>query len=328
MHPPHIPSVHPDIVMTSAAVIDRLTALADSTRSRLLVLLEDNELTVNELCTVVQLPQSTVSRHLKVLSDEGWVSTREAGTSRFYRMTAGRLDPFPRKLWAVVREQLTESGDGRQDARRLDSVLRTRREKSQSYFSSAAGEWDHVRTELIGGRSDLLGLLDLIDDDLAVGDLGCGTGRVSEALAPCVRHVVAVDESGAMLTAARKRLASLPNAEVRSGSLEALPFERAELDIAVLCLALHFVVEPALALREVHRVLKPGGRALIIDLTPHDRQEYTSQMGQVWQGFDEPQIRAWLKDAGFAAVRYRHLPVDPAARGPTLFSALARRAKK
>jgi hypothetical protein len=82
------------------------------------------------------------------------------------------------------------------------------------------------------------------------------------------------------------------------------------------------------ALREVHRVLKPGGRALIIDLTPHDRQDYTSQMGHVWQGFDEPQLHAWLKDAGFATVRYRHLSADPAARGPTLFSALARRGRK
>ena len=314
--------------MTSAAVFDRLSALADPTRSRLLVLLEVNELTVNELCSVVQLPQSTVSRHLKVLSDEGWVSTREAGTSRFYKMANGRLDPFPRKLWAVVRDQLEQNADARQDLRRLESILRTRREKSQSYFSSAAGEWDHVRAELIGARSDLLALLDLIDDDLVVGDLGCGTGQLSEALAPCVRQVIAVDESGAMLTAARKRLARLENAEVRSGTLESLPFERAELDVAVLCLALHFVVEPVVALKEVYRVLKPGGRALIIDLTPHDRQEYTAQMGHVWQGFDEPQMGGWLKEAGFSGTRYRHLPADPAARGPTLFSALARRGKK
>jgi SAM-dependent methyltransferase len=140
--------------------------------------------------------------------------------------------------------------------------------------------------------------------------------------------VIAVDESGAMLTAARKRLARVENIDVRSGSLESLPLERGELDVAILCLVLHFALEPRRVFDEVRRVLTPNGRALIVDLTPHEREAYTAQMGHVWQGFDEPQLQGWLKDAGFADVRYRHLPADPAARGPTLFSALARRGKK
>jgi ArsR family transcriptional regulator len=315
--------------MTATAdVFDRLSAIADPTRSRLLAVLEDHELTVGELCAVMQLPQSTVSRHLKVLSDDGWVSVRGAGTSRFYRMAATRHDPFPHKLWTVVRTQVEDHAAMRQDARRLESVLRERRDRSKSYFTAAAGDWNRVRTDLIGARTDLLGLFDLLDPDLVVGDLGCGTGQITEALAPCVKQVIAVDESGAMLTAARRRFARTDNVQVHSGSLESLPIDARSLDVAVMCMVLHFVVEPARAFAEARRVLKPGGRLLVIDLTPHEREHYTLEMGHVWQGFDGPQLHTWLRDAGFPDVRYRHLPADPAAKGPTLFSALARRGRK
>ncbi len=314
--------------MSSAAVFDRLSALADPTRSRLLAVLEHHELTVSELCAVVRLPQSTVSRHLKVLSDEGWVTVRGEGTSRFYRMAPARQDPFPHKLWGVVRTQVEESSLIRQDARRLETVLRARRGRSQRYFSTAAADWNRVRTDLIGARTDLLGLLDLLDPALVVADLGCGTGPVTDALAPCVQHVVAVDESGAMLRAARRRLARTGNVDVRSGTLESLPLDRGEVDAAVMCLVLHFVVDPPRAFAEAHRVLRPGGRLLIVDLTPHEREHFPVEMGHVWQGFDEARIRTWLQAAGFPDVRYRHLPADPAARGPTLFSALARRGRK
>ncbi len=314
--------------MSSTAVFDRLSAIADPTRSRLLALLEDHELTVSELCAVVQLPQSTVSRHLKVLSDEGWVMVRGAGTSRFYRMAPTRHDPFPHRLWNVVRAQVEESTAIRQDARRLESVLRDRRNRSKSYFTTAAGDWNQVRSDLIGSRTDLLALLDLLDPSLIVGDLGCGTGQITEALAPCVRQVVAVDESGSMLSAARRRFARTENVDVRAGALESLPLAAGELDVAVMCLVLHFVVDPPRAFAEVHRVLKPGGRLLIVDFTPHEREHYTVEMGHVWQGFDESQLRAWLHDAGFPDVRHRHLIADPAAKGPTLFSALARRGQK
>ncbi len=314
--------------MPSTAVFDRLSAIADPTRSRLLALLEDHELTVGELCAVVQLPQSTVSRHLKVLSDEGWVAVRGAGTSRFYRMAPTRHDPFPHQLWKVVRDQVEESTPIRQDARRLESVLHDRRDRSKRYFTTAAGDWNQVRSDLIGSRTDLLALLDLLDPSLVIGDLGCGTGQITEALAPCVKRIVAVDESGAMLSTARRRFARTDNVDVRAGALESLPLTRGELDVAVMCLVLHFVVEPPRAFAEVHRVLKPNGRLLIVDLTPHEREHYTVEMGHVWQGFDESQLGGWLRDSGFPEFRYRHLRPDPAAKGPTLFSALARRRPK
>ena len=311
-----------------AVVFDRLGTLADPTRSRILVLLEGTELTVSELCQVMQLPQSTVSRHLKILSDEGWVASRDSGASRFYTLVPTRLDRFAKKLWLVVRDQVSKGAAAQQDARRRQSVLSARRGDSRSFFSGAAGNWDQVRTSLIGARTDLLAALDLMDDAWTVGDLGCGTGHLTEALAPVVRRVIAVDESGAMLTAARKRLTAHENVDVRNGNLEALPIEDGELDVALLFMVLHFVLEPQKALAEARRVLKPAGRLLIVDLTPHEHDEYSLKMGHVWQGFSEEQMSAHVADAGLSVFRYRVLPADPQAKGPALFSLVATKGKR
>ena len=314
--------------MTAAsAVFDRLGTLADPTRSRILLVLEGTELTVSELCAVVQLPQSTVSRHLKILSDEGWVAARDSGASRFYTLVPSRLDHFAKRLWNVVRDQASGSSAAQQDARRRESVLNDRRGKMKSFFSGVAGNWDQMRAELIGSRTDLLALLDLLDDSWTVGDLGCGTGQLTEALAPAVKRVIAVDESGAMLNAAKRRLSALENVEVRGGNVESLPIEDAELDVALLFMVMHFVIDPAAVFAEVKRVLAPGGRLVVLDLTTHERQEYSLQMGHVWQGFSEEQLRAWVADAGLSVVRYRVLPADPKAKGPALFSLVVRKGK-
>jgi ArsR family transcriptional regulator len=178
---------------------------------------------------------------------------------------------------------------------------------------------------MIGQRTDLLALLDLLDERWVVGDLGCGTGHVSELLAPCVGRVIAVDESGPMLSAARDRLEKLANVEFRAGAVEDLPIENGELDVAILFLVAHFVADPPSLMREVQRVLKPGGKLLLVDFMIHERTDYAIQLGHVWQGFDEAQIVEWLDRAGFSGSRCRPLPADPAAKGPSLFVATARK---
>ncbi|HUF25956.1 MAG TPA: metalloregulator ArsR/SmtB family transcription factor [Gemmatimonadaceae bacterium] len=307
--------------MATASIFDRMSALADATRSRLLLLLERHELAVSELCAVLQLPQSTVSRHLKVLGEEGWVLSRAEGTSRHYRMAEQELEPGARRLWNVVREQVAGTSAALQDARRLESVLDRRRTASQAFFSTSAGQWDRLRGELFGGRADLLAMLALLDDSWTVGDLGCGTGQLAEALAPFVARVVAIDESAAMLSAARKRLGKATVVELRRGALEALPVADGELDAAIMSLVLHYVPEPERALAEAHRALEAGGRLVVLDMMPHDREEYRQTMGHVWQGFAEDRLTGWARAVGFGAVRYRPLSPDPAARGPSLFAA-------
>lgn len=298
----------------------RLAALGDPTRVRLLLVLDRHELTVGELCNVLQLPQSTVSRHLKVLADDGWLVARADGTSRQYRVPED-LEAGARRLWRVVREQAGEGESAQADAARAAQVLAERRARSAEFFSSAAGQWDALRGELFGRRQDLHALLGLVDDAWTIGDLGAGTGEVSALLAPFVRRVVAVDASREMLTAARRRLKDTPNVELRHGDLEALPLEDGELDAVVVFLVLHYVVDPSRALAEVARVLKPGGKLLLVDMVPHDRAELRAQMGHVWQGFASDQLSAWCTEAGFAGLRYVPLPPDPQAKGPRLFAA-------
>jgi ArsR family transcriptional regulator len=307
-----------------APVVERLGALADETRSRLLLLLDRHELAVGELCSVLQLPQSTVSRHLKVLGDGGWVVGRADGSSRRYTM-APDLEPEARRLWQVVRVQLAGGAAAAQDAERLRSVLAERRTRSQEFFTVAAAQWDALRAELFGQRADLVALPGLLDEEWTVGDLGCGTGQLTSALAPFVRRVIAVDQSRAMLAAARSRLREHGNVEIRSGDLEQLPIEDRELDAAVLLLVLHYVAEPASVLAQARRALKPGGRLLVVDMTPHARDEYRQTMGHVWQGFAHDQITAWAAEAGLERVCYRSLPPEPQAKGPGLFAATMRR---
>ncbi len=308
------------------ALFDRMTALADSTRSRLLLILERHELTVSEIMSVLQLPQSTVSRHLKALGDNDWVISRPEGTSRRYR-AAERLDPSSRRLWHVVREQVIATPAASHDARRVQTVLGHRRSKSQKFFSSSAGQWDRLRDELFGKRADLMGVLGLLDEKWVVGDFGCGTGQPTESIAPFVSRVIAIDDSAAMLAAARRRLASMQNVDIRSGRLESLPIEDGSLDAALLFLVMHYVPEPEAAIAEAFRTLKPGGRLLIVDMMPHDREDLLQEMGHVWRGFSEEQISSMFEAAGFSGGRYHPLPPDEAAKGPTLFAAVARRAE-
>ena len=303
------------------AILDHLSALSDATRSRILLLVDRHELTVSELCGILQLPQSTVSRHLKALADSGWIAARAEGTSHLYTMTRDELDPSARRLWLLVRDQVGPSPAAAQDQRRLRTALAARRTKSRDFFSSSAGQWDRLRDDLFGDRFHLSALAALAQSDWVIGDLGCGTGQVSAAVAPYVDRVIAVDESAAMLQAARKRLSGLDNIELRRGELEALPIDDGRLDAATLMLVLHHVPEPERALADVARVLKPGGRVLIVDMVPHDREQYRQQMGHVWLGFSDDHVRRMLSDAGFGAIRVVVLPADARSKGPGLFVA-------
>ena len=303
------------------AILDHLTALSDGTRSRILLLLDRHELTVSELCTIMQLPQSTVSRHLKALVDSEWIAARAEGTSDLYTMTRDELDPAARRLWLLVREQVGATPAAAQDHRRMQTALSERRTKSQEFFSSSAGQWDRLRDELFGDRVHLEALGALAGEDWVAGDLGCGTGQVSAALAPFVARVIGVDASAAMLQAAKRRLAALNNIDLRRGELEALPIDDGRLDLASLMLVLHHVPEPVKALAEAGRVLKPGGRVVVGDMLPHDRESYRQQMGHVWLGFSEESVGRLLADAGFDRVRIVALTPDSRVKGPGLFVA-------
>jgi ubiquinone/menaquinone biosynthesis C-methylase UbiE/DNA-binding transcriptional ArsR family regulator len=296
-----------------------ISSLADGTRLRLLRLLERNELGVVELCDVLQLPQSTVSRHLKVLGDQKWVRGRRQGTTQQYRTTLDELDPTARKLWLIAREQIENWATVKQDQLRLDRLLREREIDSETFFAGAASEWDRLRRELYGERFSAASLLALLPGGYVVADLGCGTGNLTAELAPHVKQVIGIDNSTAMLKAAKKRTAGFTNVDLRKGDLSSIPIETGSCDAALLVLALTYVSEPVRVIAELARILRPGGRCVIVDLLPHDREEFRRQTGQMSRGIDPASVERLMTPGGFKNVTTRPLPPEQNVKGPALF---------
>ena len=303
------------------ALMGWMESLADTTRLRLLRLLDRHELGVAELCEVLQLPQSTVSRHLKVLSDQGWLASRGQRTTNLYRMEVA--EAAARKLWQLAREQTEAWATVSQDQLRLTRVLAARQPAAQAFFAGAAGDWDRLRDELYGRSVHQEALLALLPAHWTVADLGCGTGQTAATLSPHVRRVFAVDQSAAMLKAAKRRTAGLGNVELRQGSLEAVPLDSASCDGALLLLALTYVGDPAAAVREAARILRPGGRLVVVDLLRHDRDDFRREMGQERLGFGQDELQTLLAEVRLTDVRVRALPPEPQAKGPVLLLATA-----
>lgn len=302
-----------------------LDLLAEPVRVRLLAALAAEELAVGELVRIVQLPQSTVSRHLKLLRQAGWIARRAEGTAGWFRYEPDELPPAALDLWRVVREAFEQTLQHAEDRARLDAVLRARLAETDSFFGRMHAQWEGLRSALFGGDHLLPTLLALLPPDLRVADLGCGTGDVLERLSPVVDRVIGVDRERAMLRAAAERVDGLPNVELRHGGLEALPLEDDEVHAALLMLVLHHVEDPARALSEARRVVRPGGAVVLLDMQAHERAEYRHTLGHVHLGFQERDVRAWADDAGLTLASHRPLEPAPEAEGPPLFLAVLRR---
>jgi ArsR family transcriptional regulator len=297
-----------------------MAALSDPTRLRLLRLLDKEELGVAELCDVLRLPQSTVSRHLKTLLDGHWLVHRREGTAGLYRLILDELDPPRRELWLVARTNSDRWPTAEQDELRLRQLLASR-QSTGGFFAGVAGDWDAIRIEQYGQGFELAAALAMLPCEATVVDLGCGTGGLLRELAPFVRRVIGVDASPAMLKAARRRVSDVENVILKQGELSAVPLEDAICDAAFCILALGYTDDPAAAIDEAARLLKPEGRVVIVDVLAHDRDDFRRHMGQKHRGFALDTIRRHLTDAGLTDVRTNPLPPEPDAKGPALFVA-------
>ncbi len=311
--------------MNQEALLTRIESLADPTRVRLLRLLERHELGVLELSDVMQLPQSTVSRHLKHLADRGWVRHRAQRTANLYRLAADELPSGARRLWQVTRSETEGWAALAQDQLRLERRLKERGADAQAFFASAATRWDKLRDELYGRAFPAAAMAALLPAGWTVADLGCGTAQMAATLAPHVKRVIGVDQSAAMLKAARKRVAGLANVELRQGELRALPIEDGACDGALMTLVLGYLPDPAPALAESFRVLAPGGRLVAIDVMRHDREEFARQMGHANLGFEPEALAGLLTSAGFEEIAVRPLPPEAGVKGPALLLATGTR---
>jgi len=304
-----------------ALLVSRLGSLADPVRLRMLALLEGEELGVGELADIVQMPQSSVSRHLKALADTGWVTARSAGTANFYRLANGELPEEARGLWEVARAGIAGWPALSQDRLRLERRLAERSEDSRAFFAGVASEWETLRAELYGRRFTESALTALLPRHLVVADLACGAGDVAVRLAPHVARVIAVDQSPEMLASARKKTRAFGNVELHEADLAALPLPDGSCDAALLLLALTHLPDVPQALAEMARLLVPGGRAVVVDLQRHGREDFRLRMGQRRDGFTARELTRLLTSAGLEGATCMPLPPEAEAKGPALLLA-------
>lgn len=273
----------------------RLKVFADATRVRLLTLLEREELTVAELSAITRLAQPRVSTHLAKLKEAGLVRDRRAGVSAYYRFDDAALDGAQRALWQTLREG-SDDPLLRQDGERIPEVLAARATE-QNWADSVAGDMERHyspgRTWEAMARS-ALPLLEPGD----VLDIASGDGVLAELLAPHAHRYVCLDASTKVVMAASERLRRLRNVEVREGDMHALPFEDAHFDLVVLMHALTYADQPAQAVAEAVRVLRPGGRLLLTSLAKHEHRSAVEAFGHVNLGFNERDLQRFATKAG------------------------------
>lgn len=279
------------------SILKTLRLLADANRVRILVLLEREELSVAELQEILGMGQSSISTHLAQLKQAGLVEDRRTGKNVLYRLDAeGRL-------MDVVREAASEIPESGRDRDALRLALDKRRDKMRSYFDALAGRFGK---HYVPGRSwrGLAETLLKLMPPMVVADLGAGEGAFSQLLAQRARHVIAVDNSPRMVEvgAALARKHRLKNLEYRCGDMEELPIETSVVDLAFFSQSLHHAPHPDRAVREAHRILKPGGRIAVLDLRKHHFEEARDLYADLWLGFSEVELQSFLKKAGFRGV--------------------------
>ncbi len=297
-----------------------LKAAAEETRFRILVLLQEGELSVSDLTDILGQSQPRISRHLKLLCDAGLVERHREGSWAFFslaegasvlRPVLGSLDPADRVLAS--------------DRDRLARVRMQRADTAQKYFSRLAPEWDRLRSLHASEAAVDAAIFKMLGDKSfrSVLDLGTGTGHILKLLGRDAERAVGLDASHAMLSVARANLekAGLSGVELRQGDIYALPFERDEFDLIVLHQVLHYFDDPARAVREASRLLRPGGRLLIIDFAPHNLEFLRDKHEHRRLGFHQDQMGAWMTEAGLGVTDTHHL-LPPKGEGEKLIVTL------
>jgi ArsR family transcriptional regulator len=282
------------------ALLAALKAAGESTRLRILALLGQAELTVKDLTAILGQSQPRISRHLKLLAEAGLIDRHPEGAWVFYRLTdAGAARQLAAALFSHV-----DTGDAvlSRDRERLGAVKREHAEVARAYFAENAADWDTIRALHVAEGSVESAILETIGDRQfdSLLDLGTGTGRLLELFAPLYARAIGVDASPAMLAVARANLdrAGLTNAQVRLGDIQHLPFGRNSFDVVTIHQVLHYLDEPERAIAEAARVLRPGGRLLIVDFAPHDLEFLREKHAHRRLGFARPAMRQWIEAPG------------------------------
>ncbi len=281
-------------------LVDVLKTAGEPTRFRLLALLAAGDLTVTDLTEILGQSQPRISRHLKLLAEEALIDRYQEGAWAYFRLKQeGKAATLVRTLLAAASE---EDPVLLRDSERLTMVKRLHAERAQAYFSRNASEWDELRRLHISDAAVESALLKLIGTTPvdALLDLGTGTGWILQLLSNIYRRAVGIDASRDMLSVARSNLdkAGIVKASVRHGDILNLPLEGQDFDLITVHQVLHFLDQPELAIAEAARVLRPGGRLLIVDLAPHTLEYLRNDHAHVRLGFSHQVMAEWLEKVG------------------------------
>src|SRR3954454_18838729 len=287
-----------------ASILKSLRLATDPNRLRILLLLEQEELSVAELQEVLAKGQSQISMHLAQLKQAGLVEDRRMGKNSFYRLTA------PGELMDLVRQATPEIPEADEDLDALRLVLRKRSDRMRRYFDELAGKFGR---QYVPGRSwkGIAEALLKLMPPMVIADLGAGEGTTSQLMAQRAKKVIAIDNSEKMVEFGSElaRTHGIANLEYRLGDLEDVPIRAGTVDLAFLSQALHHAVHPERAVAEAFRILKKGGKIAILDLARHHFEEAREMYADLWLGFTELEIERYLKSAGFnnveTAIVYR-----------------------
>ncbi len=297
-----------------ANVLDALQAAGEITRLRLIALLAEAELTVSELVIILGQSQPRISRHLKLLVESGMVERHREGAWAFFHLA--QAGPEVQMARNIVQRMDPNDPLIASDRIRLEEVRNGRADRAARYFAAQAADWDQIRSLHVPEAQVENAIRDIVGNGpfQAVLDLGTGTGRMLEILAPVAVRAVGVDFSPAMLNVARAVIerSGLRNVQLRQGDLYALPVEADAYNLVVLHQVLHYLDDPARALREAARALRPGGRLLVVDFAPHAHEFLREQHEHRRLGFAAEEIALMLREAGLEVVSHRNL--DPASR--------------
>ena len=294
-------------------LLNALRAAAESTRLRLLALCADGELTVTELTQILGQSQPRVSRHLKLLCEAGLLERFQERTWAFYRLAPDAANGGLARL--LCARFPADDPTLERDRERLAAVKRARAERAALYFRDNAARWDEVRALYVPESAVEAALLEAIGPGPvgALLDVGTGTGRILELAADRIEHGVGVDLSHEMLEIARVRLsgARFRHCRARHADMYALPFAAASFDLCVFHMVLHFADRPARAIGEAARVLRPGGRSILVDFAPHDHERLREEHAHRRLGFAEAEVAGWSRAAGLRPAPPRRLPGNP-----------------
>jgi ubiquinone/menaquinone biosynthesis C-methylase UbiE/DNA-binding transcriptional ArsR family regulator len=290
-----------------------LKAAGESTRLRILALIAEAELTVSDLTEILRQSQPRLSRHLRLLTEAGLVERFREGSWAFFRL-GERGSPADIARAMITRLDANDPVIAR-DREHLAAVRTARATAAQNYFRRHAAEWDRIRKLHVADAA----VEDAIRAALAdkpirsLLDLGTGTGRMLEMFAGDIERGLGLDLSLDMLALARERLdrAGLRNCSVRQGDIYDLALPRDTFDVVIIHQVLHFLDDAPRAIREAVRVLRPGGRLLVIDFAPHDLEFLREEHAHLRLGFAADTVSQWLEAAGLDIVRQQTLPPDP-----------------